>query len=471
MDKIKFGTDGWRGVIAHQFTVANVAKITNAAAIWLIKKYQEPEVVVGYDTRFQGRLFAETVSKVLASKGVKVILANDFVSSPMLSLAVREMNASLGTMITASHNDYSYNGYKLKGNHGGPLLTEDLKNIEDLISTDNNLDLDLLKWDQFVEQELIRYADLEALYVQFVHRYFDLDGILNSGIRVAVDAMFGSGQNVVRKLLPDARHFHCEPDPMFGGTNPEPLEANLREILGFMKSSRKTDLALALDGDADRIALVDKKGRYIDSHRIILILIHYLAHYRKMTGKVVTGFSSTAKVEKLARHYDLDVKRVPIGFKDICRVMLTEDVLVGGEESGGISISGYLPERDGLWMGLTILQFMAETGKSIEQILDEIYRITGKFHCMRRDIPIPKERRGKVMDACFRGDIETIGRFQVARTVALDGIKFYFNEDEWVMIRSSGTEPLLRTYAEAEDRETAEEILDAAWQTISGLAK
>ncbi len=165
------------------------------------------------------------------------------------------------------------------------------------------------------------------------------------------------------------------------------------------------------------------------------------------------------------------MKRVPIGFKDICRVMLTEEVLVGGEESGGISISGYLPERDGLWMGLTILQFMAETGKSIEQILDEIYRITGKFHCMRRDIPIPKERRGKVMDACFRGDIETIGRFRVARTVALDGIKYYFNEDEWVMIRSSGTEPLLRTYAEAEDRETAEEILDAAWQTISGLAK
>jgi phosphomannomutase len=190
-----------------------------------------------------------------------------------------------------------------------------------------------------------------------------------------------------------------------------------------------------------------------------------------MTGKVVTGFSSTSKVEKLCRHYDLEVMRVPIGFKDICRVMLTEDVLVGGEESGGISISGYLPERDGIWMGLTILQFMAETGRTLDEILGEIHRITGEFHCMRRDIPIPKEKRGKVMEACYRGDLESIGRFRIVRTVALDGIKFYFNEDEWVMIRLSGTEPLLRTYAEAADRDTVTEILDAAGQTIAMLGK
>jgi phosphomannomutase len=471
MDRIKFGTDGWRGIIAHQFTVANVAKITNAAAMWLLKKYQEPEVIVGYDTRFQGKMFAETVAKVLASKGIKVRISDDFVSTPMVSLAVREWNANLGVMITASHNDHSYSGYKLKGSHGGPLLTEDLKNIEDLISTENNIDLDLLKWDQFVGQEMIRYADLEALYVQFVNHYFDLESIRSSGLKVAIDAMYGSGQKVIRKLLPDAVFLHCEPDPMFGGIHPEPLEANLQELIGFMQSSKKIDLAFALDGDGDRIAIVNKGGRYIDSHNIILVLIHYLAHYRKMNGKVVTGFSSTAKVEKLCRHYDLEVMRVPIGFKDICRVMLSEDVLVGGEESGGISISGYLPERDGIWMGLTILQFMAETGRTLDEILDEIHRITGEFHCMRRDIPIPKEKRGKVMDACYRGDLESFGRFRVVRTVALDGLKFYFNEDEWVMIRLSGTEPLLRTYAEAADRETAEEILDAAGQTIARLGK
>ena len=471
MDRIKFGTDGWRGVIANQFTVANVAKITGAASVWLLNKFQDPLVIVGYDTRFQGKLFAETTAKVLASKGIKVMISDDFVTTPMVSLAVREWKASLGIVITASHNDYTYSGYKLKGAYGGPLLTDELKNIEDLISEENNLDLGLLKWEQFVEQELIRYADLEAHYIQYINSYFDLDSIRNAGIKTGFEAMFGSSQKVIRKLLPDAHFFHCEPDPTFGHIPPEPLEKNLQELIGYMNSTKELDVALAVDGDGDRIALVNSGGQYIDSHTIILILIHYLAHYRKMDGKVVTGFSSTVKVEKLSRHYDLEVQRVPIGFKDICRVMLSEDVLVGGEESGGISVSGYLPERDGIWMGLIILQFMAETGKSLDDILKEIYEITGKFQCLRRDIPIPKEKRGKIMDICYKGDIESFGRFSVIRAEALDGIKFFFSEDEWLMIRASGTEPLLRTYAEAGDRDTAEEILEAAFKTISTLSK
>jgi phosphomannomutase len=473
MDRIKFGTDGWRGVIAHQFTVANVAKITNAVALWLLNKFKGPEVVVGYDTRFQGKLFAETVSKVLASKGIRVRLSDDYVTTPMVSLAVREWKASLGIMITASHNDFTYSGYKLKGSYGGPLLTEDLKNIEDLVSADStiDLDLDLLKWDQYIGQELIQYADLESLYIQFVNKYFDLDSISGSGLNAGIDAMFGSGQKVVRKLLPGARFFHCDPDPMFGRIAPEPLEKNLKELIGFMQSSKELDVAFAFDGDGDRIAMVNKGGQYIDSHTIILILIHYLAQYRKMSGKVVTGFSSTAKVEKLCLHHDLEVMRVPIGFKDICRVMLSEEVLVGGEESGGISVIGYLPERDGIWMALTILQFMAETGKAMDDILDEIYSITGRFQCQRRDIQIPKEKRNRIMDICFKGELESFGRFRVSRIEALDGIKFYFSEDEWVMIRTSGTEPLLRTYAEAGDRKTVEEILDAGYETISNLCK
>ncbi len=471
MEKIKFGTDGWRGVIAHQFTVANVAKVTNATAIWLLNKYQHPEVVVGYDTRFQGKLFAETTAKVLASKGINVRISDDFVSTPMVSLAVKEWNADLGIMITASHNNYTYSGYKLKGSYGGPLLTEDLKNIEDLISSENSLDLELLKWDHFIEQELIRYADLEALYLQFIRNYFDIESIHQSGLKIGFDAMYGSGQNTIGKLFPGSRFFHCEPDPTFGRIPPEPLEKNLQELMDFMRSSKKLDIAIALDGDGDRIALVNKKGKYVDSHHIILMLIHYLANYRKMKGKVVTGFSTTVKVEKLCRHYDLEVMRVPIGFKDICRVMLSEEVLVGGEESGGISISGYLPERDGIWMGLTLLQFLAETGKSLDAIMKEIYAITGVFSCQRRDIPTPKEKRGRIMDICYRGEIESFGRFRVTRTEALDGIKFFFSGDEWLMIRDSGTEPLIRTYAEAVDRETAEEILEAASRTIASLVK
>lgn len=470
MDRIKFGTDGWRGVIAQQFTVTNVARVTHASAIWLLNKFTDPEVVVGYDTRFQGKLFAETVAKVLASKGIRVKLSDGFVSTPMLSLAVREWKASLGIMITASHNNYTYNGYKLKGSYGGPLLADELKNIEDLISSENSMDLELLKLDQLHEQGMIEYADLETLYTSYIANYFDLEGIREAGIRMGFEAMYGSAQNVIGKLLPDAQLFHCIPDPTFGYIPPEPLEKNLQETIGYMKSNDELDLTIAVDGDGDRIALLNKGGRYIDSHTIILILIHYLAHYRKMKGKIVTGFSSTVKVEKLAGHYGLDVIRVPIGFKDICRVMLNEDVLVGGEESGGITVSGYLPERDGIWMGLTILQFMADTGASLDQILEEIHEITGKFCCLRRDLPIPKEKRNRIMDLCYKGEMESFGRFKVTRVEALDGIKFFLSEDEWLMIRASGTEPLLRTYAEAATPEIAGEILDAAADTISRMA-
>jgi phosphomannomutase len=469
MERIKFGTDGWRGVIAHQFTVANVAKITQAAAIWLLNKFEEPLVVLGYDTRFQGRLFAETASKVLASKGIKVKISDNFVSTPMVSLSVREWNASLGIMITASHNDFTYNGYKLKGQQGGPLMSDELKNIEDLISVENNLDLNLLKWDQLVGQGLIQYVDLQEFYLQYVNKYFDLEQIIASGIRVGFEAMYGSAQRAFPKLLPGAKLFHCEPDPTFGNIPPEPIEKNLKEMLDYMKKSGNLDITLAVDGDGDRIALANRNGEYIDSHTIILILIHYLARYRKLEGKVVTGFSSTIKVEKLCRHYELEVIRVPIGFKDISRVMLSENVLVGGEESGGISINGYLPERDGIWMGLTILQFMAETGMSLDEILGEIHAITGPFFCMRRDIPIPREKRNRIMDKCYRGEIENFGEFRVIRVEALDGTKFFFNADEWVMIRGSGTEPLLRTYAEAINRERAEKILQATFETVSGL--
>jgi phosphomannomutase len=244
------------------------------------------------------------------------------------------------------------------------------------------------------------------------------------------------------------------------------LEKNLHEMSEFLSKSGESDIGLAIDGDGDRIALVDADGQYISSHHIILILIHYLARYRNLNGRVITGFSSTHKVEKLSLNYGLMITRVPIGFKDICKIMLTDKVLVGGEESGGIAVQGYLPERDGIWMGLTILQFMAETGKSLNEIMQEIYQITGPFACSRRDVQISRDKRYRVMEKCRMGEYRTFGRFEVESIEELDGTKFIFNEDEWVMLRASGTEPILRIYSEARDRDTAEEILEAAHKTV-----
>lgn len=468
MDKIKFGTDGWRALIAEEFTVENVARISRASALWLINqcKDEEPRVVIGYDCRFAGKMFAETAARVFAHAGVKVYLSESFVSTPMVSLGILQLEATLGVVITASHNPPEYNGFKLKGHYGGPLLENALKNIEDLVPPQNEIHLDSLIFKDYLGKGLIEYRDLEQVYVDYVREHIDLDVLSRSGFRFAFDAMYGSGQGVLRRLLPETVLLHCERDVMFGGIPPEPLEKNLKEFSELIRKRKNIDCGLAVDGDADRIALFDKEGRYVDSHHIILLLIHVLSRYKKIHGLVVTGFSSTVKVEKLCAYYGLEVKRVKIGFKDICKVMLQENVLVGGEESGGIAVSSHIPERDGIWMGLIIWQIMAETGKSIEQLIEEVYAITGRFAFERSDLRIGYDQKLRIIEACQAGAFSSFGDYQVRRVETLDGFKYFFSESEWLMIRPSGTEPVLRTYAEAESPEEARQLLEACYETI-----
>ncbi len=469
MTRIKFGTDGWRAIIAKEFTVDNVARVTIAVSRWLKAKHKNPSVVVAFDFRFNGKLFAETVTKILANNQIKVYYCPIPTSTPALSLAVRKHNCNLGIMITASHNPPEYNGYKLKGSYGGPLLEEDTKEIEALIPESHELILDALKWDEFVKKELIITLNLEDLYVDYVNKNFDIEKIRKSGFNFAFDAMYGSGQNIMRRLFPDIHLLHCEANPSFCGIPPEPLHKNLIEFNQFIKNSSKIHVGLAVDGDADRIALYDSKGNYIDSHHIILLLIYYLAHYKKLTGKVVTGFSSTVKVEKLCEHFNLPVQRVRIGFKDICKVMLSEDVLVGGEESGGITIKGHIPERDGIWMGLTLWNAMFETRKTIEQFIDEIYAITGAFYYERYDMKVDEMLKKAAINACNNNVFKEFAGEKIIRTETLDGYKYYFNENEWIMIRPSGTEPLLRIYSEATTKERVEKYIKSGIDSIQNL--
>jgi len=278
--------------------------------------------------------------------------------------------------------------------------------------------------------------------------------------------MHGAGQRVIKKLIPGIKCFNCTKDPFFGGIPPEPVYQNLLDFSEKIRNDWKVDVGLAVDGDADRIALFDKDGSYVDSHHVILLLIHYLAGYKKMKGKVVTGFSSTVKVEALAEHYGLQVQRVKIGFKQISQIMLKEKILVGGEESGGISIEGNIPERDGIWMGLAIWQFMAESGKSLRKLIDEIYSITGSFVFQRQDLKVPTELKNSIVKKCRENAYASFGDFKVIKIEDFDGWKFYFNDNEWYMIRPSGTEPLLRTYAEAETEQRVVEILRMGYDTI-----
>lgn len=468
MVQIKFGTDGWRAVVAKEFTVDNVARVAQGTACWLKSKYPGKQciVVVGHDTRFGGKLFTETTAKVLAHNNIKVLLAEGFVSTPMVSLGIVKNNADLGVVITASHNPPDYSGFKLKGNYGGPLLEKGIAEVESFIPSTNEINLDNLKFQDFVNTGLIHYYDMETMYCKHVEAHFDLAAMRKSGLKFAFDAMYGAGQNVMKRLFPEIELLHCENNPTFKGIAPEPLLKNLQEFSKLIKDAKNIDCGLAVDGDADRIALFDHEGNYIDSHHILLLLIHYLFHYKGMTGKVATGFSSTVKIGKLCEHYKLPLDIVQIGFKHVCGIMLKEPVLVGGEESGGITVMGHIPERDGIWNGMVLWEALAKTGKSLRQLIQEIYDITGSFAFERSDLRLEEAKKQEIIKHCINNDYKAFGSHKVERVETLDGFKYYFNESEWVMIRASGTEPLLRTYAESHNREAALEILKSCFDTI-----
>ncbi len=461
MTKIKFGTDGWRAIIAKEFTVDNVARVTLGAADWLKENFETPSVVVGHDCRFAGELFAETTAKVFADAGIKVLLAKGPVSTPMVSLGTLKQKASLGIVLTASHNPPSYNGYKLKGYFGGPLLPKEIQEVENLIPDINSVDVNELSIEDFVSQGLIEYIDLETMYVSHVEANFDMEAIRKSDMNFAYDAMYGSGQDVMRRLLPDIDFLHCDHNPGFNGTAPEPIHRNLEEFSKMIKIAEgQIDCGLATDGDADRIGLYDSNGEFVDSHHIILLLIKYLVEEKKYTGKVVIAFSVSPKVKKMCDYYGLDCQITQIGFKHIAGIMLEEDVLLGGEESGGIATKGHIPERDGIWMGLIIWEYMVKSGKTLEELIAEIYEIVGAFKFERIDMHLEEEEKLKIVSNCEAGIYKKFGDLEVKEVENIDGFKYYFPNDEWVMIRASGTEPVLRTYASSSTTENAFKILE-----------
>ena len=467
MSKIKFGTDGWRAIIAQDFTVENVARVTEATAHWL-KKNKKSSVVLGHDCRFAGELFAETAARVFLSQGIKVHLAKDYVSTPMISLGAVKLKADLGIILTASHNPPSYNGYKIKGSYGGPLGPEQVQEIEDIIperSANGWTGIDLKAEEAKANLKIVA---LEDMYIKHVEENFDLDAIRRSKLVLAYDSMFGAGQRVMRRLFPDIYHLHNDHNPGFHGQAPEPIHKNLIEFSNFIIQKGNISCGLATDGDADRIGLYDSKGNFVDSHHIILLLIHYLVKYKNQKGKVATAFSTTVKIKNMCEHYSLPLDVVKIGFKYICGIMVNEDVLVGGEESGGIAIKGHIPERDGIWMGLTIWEFMAKTGKTLQELIQEVYAITGTFWFERNDLHIDDVVKNKVLAACKSGAYKEFGKYKVKRVDDLDGWKYFFDDNTWMMIRASGTEPVLRTYAEGANKQIADEILAETKKVLLG---
>lgn len=464
MTPIKFGTDGWRAIIAKEFTVDNVVRVAEATAKWMKERNMTPSVVIGHDCRFGGEMFANTVALVMCRHNIKVKLAKGFVSTPMVSLGASIFDADLGVIITASHNPPDYNGYKLKGGFGGPASPATISQVEELIPEKAAPAEGSVA--EFVKKGVIEYVDLETLYIEHVKKNFDLEAIRKSGLVLAYDAMYGAGQNVIRKILPDSILLHCDYNPSFNGTAPEPLDKNLQELSNLIKESSDVDAGLATDGDADRIAMYDENGNYIDAHHIILLLVHYLHKYRKMDGKVVIAFSVSNKVKKMCEKYGLAYEVTKIGFKYICEIMMKEDVLVGGEESGGIAVKGHIPERDGIWDGLVILELIAKSGKSLTDLIKEVYDVVGPFSYDRNDLHITEDLKARIVAKCRENEYKSFGSNKITNVEDIDGFKFYFGEDETVMVRASGTEPVLRVYAEAPAKKRVQELLKAAEETL-----
>ena len=464
--KIKFGTDGWRAIIAEDFTVDNVSRVAFATGEWLKKNYEKPSVVVGHDCRFAGELFMETAVKVFLSQGIHVRMSRGFVSTPMISLAANQFGCEIGVILTASHNPPSYNGFKLKAYFGGPLAPWHVQEVEDMIPDNCPINYSAVSIEGAIAAGQCEVIDLETRYVEHLEKNFDITAIKNSGLKLAYDAMYGAGQNVLKRVLPETAFLHCDYNPSFMGQAPEPIAKNLKELEKFLKEKGNIDCALATDGDADRIGLYNGKGEFIDSHHIILLLIHYLCKYKKMTGKVVIAFSVTPRVEKMCAHYGLEVQTTKIGFKEIASIMVDEDVLIGGEESGGIAVKGHIPERDGIWMGMIIWEFMAKSGKTLDQLIEEVYEIVGEFKFERNDLHITEELKQRIIANCKGDQYKKFGSYTVSDLKTIDGFKYFFDDQRWVMIRPSGTEPVLRTYAEAPTLEEVRKILKETEETI-----
>lgn len=465
MTNIKFGTDGWRAIIAKDYTTENVTRVSEATARWMLKKGMQ-KVVIGYDCRFGGKMFAELTASVMGNFGIKVLLSPEYVSTPMVSLAVVKTGSDMGVVITASHNPPSYNGFKLKSAYGGPTIPSDIEEVEGMIPSTAMLGLPSVE--ELKQKQVLEYLDMEEMYIDHVRANFDLEMIKNSGIKVAYDAMYGAGQNVMKRLFPEYTLLHCDFNPSFLGQAPEPIERNLGELQEVIRLDPKITLGIANDGDADRIGMFDEDGKFVDSHHMLLLLLYYMSEFKKQSGKVLYTFSVTEKMQKLADIYGLESQCTKIGFKYIAEIMIKEDVLVGGEESGGLAVKGHIPERDGVWIGLMIMEFMAKTGKSVKELIQEVYNKVGSFNFERDDHHVANDLKLQIMQDAKDGNITSIGGRQVIKTETIDGFKFFFDNDEWLMLRASGTEPVLRVYAQTPQFNTTRKLLDDAYQDLIG---
>lgn len=468
--EIKFGTDGWRGIIADDFTFENIRRVAGAIASYVLK-YEDPKhgVIVGYDARFASPQAARVVAEMISAAGIPVKLADDYTPTPAVSYGVKHQGAAGGVMVTSSHNPWNWNGVKFKGKFGGSATPAIMKRIEEELAAGA-----VPKGNKATVAEV----DLKKDYVASVCAFADMDLIAKTKFKFAVDAMYGSGRGILPGIFED-RGVHCvairqELNPLFPGINPEPIQPHT-QMLQDTVVREKCDAGLATDGDADRIGAVAEDGTFVDSHKIFCVLLRWLLERKKWPGEVVRAFNTTRMIDRIAAKYGRKLHETSIGFKYVADLMMEREILMGGEESGGIGYSRFLPERDGVLNSLLLANAMAEEGKPLGQLVADLQRDFGTHHYGRSDLHIPEEMKQSAIQRARADGTQSLGRYRIVKKENMDGVKFFLDAptngngaEAWVLFRASGTEPLLRLYTEASSPELISEFLAVGERFVRG---
>ena len=466
---IKFGTDGWRAVISDTFTYNNLRLVAQAIADHVRKEGDngcDPEVVIGFDTRFLSDRYAAEVARVMAGNGIVAWLTRADAPTPAISYSVVQKKAAAGIMITASHNPPRYNGLKLKAAYGGAASPQQAARIEHYLeeAEAQARGPNIMDYQHALDQGLIQRFDPAWAYYEHLGGLVDLDVISSGELRVVADAMYGSGRGCIGEILSRSRcqvhEIRSEMNPGFGGIHPEPIARYLNALVAAINANH-ADVGLATDGDADRIGAMDSLGNFVDPHHIFALALRYLVEKRGWTGTVVKTVSTTMMVDRLSASYGLPLVETPVGFNHIADYMMQSDVLIGGEESGGIGIKGHVPEGDGILMGLLLLEIIADAGVPLHELIADLQQVAGPTCYARMDLhlrhPVAKQ---DLVDRLTNDAPASIGGESVQAVGTLDGVRYHLADDGWLLIRPSGTEPVLRVYAEAPSDAGVEALLD-----------
>ena len=469
MNSIKFGTDGWRGIIADDFTFENARIVAQALARYVVRN-EDPRkgVLIGYDHRFGADRIATAVAEVISSSGTPVWLTDKPCPTPAISLLVRQRKAAGGIMITASHNPYHWNGIKYKASYGSSALPAIVAQIE----TELALVLESTAAHLPPRKDLVHSIEPRRPYLDTVEKLVDWQRLRDAKFRFAVDSMHGSAAGLLLELF--ARNgVSCEEirgnrDPRFGGVNPEPIEPHIDALRDTVLAG-KFDAGFAADGDGDRIGAIDRDGSFVNPHQIFALMAWHLIGTRGLPGEIAKTFSVTKLIDKIAAKFNRKLHEVPIGFKYICELMLEQNILIGGEESGGIGTSLYLPERDATVSALFLAELMAWHGKSLGELLGGLHAEFGAYHYGRVDLDVKPGQKEKAIAHFANGKVATFLHWPITRRENMDGIKLYLDEIGWVMVRASGTENLLRVYSETNDPAVTRSVLQAVTETVHTL--